>query len=270
MFDRAIGKCLQLLGETAALACAAFLAIVFVVFIGTFLMALMVGVGTARSAEPFLGASKDDYCATWASNAMYGASQRMRGARREVAFITKDVMLGMIEHGVGADRLYFLDRAYSASERDFLTRSVLAGYDAMDAAEKSAPGVTRDAEAWFGRFVQQCMNQPEPHASAGALRHVSQDDKPAHNDCAKPGGDCVKYLRDAGPVAFCQWAAATAGVGAHLKKIGQQQVRLNFPRPLTALERAEMDRWLAFGWQSDLEEYAVPQKAYDVCMREYI
>jgi hypothetical protein len=116
---------------------------------------------TPVAADPWDGSTpKAEVCQVWARNAMYGASQRLRGARPVPVWITKDVLIGMIEHGLGSDRLYFLDsEEYDAADRAFLLESVLYGYGAMDTSIKADPDATHDPVQWHARFVEACMSR---------------------------------------------------------------------------------------------------------------
>lgn len=90
--------------------------------------------------------------------------------------------------------------------------------------------------------------------------------------CAKPGGDCVKYLINAGQGAYCTWAAQMATVGAYARdneaswEALTSSVKPNLDRPLTAFEVDHIQYWLAFGWDSNRPVTSMMDHAYAACL----
>jgi hypothetical protein len=101
---------------------------------------------------------------------------------------------------------------------------------------------------------------------------VGADETP-HNQCAAAGGDCVTYLKQAGPVAYCQWAGGMAAAGAYWRQQGHaadEAIPLTFPRPLTAQEQAHVSKWLGYGYHSGFEPIDAGPHGYNECMKSYI
>lgn len=103
---------------------------------------------------------KAGQCTQWVSNAMYGATQFMRGASREVQYIPKSTLAEMLTRvgTVGSDKLYILaNESYTDDERGFLEESTLFGYDAMSKwKSRNADRLPSHAE-WQRNFAAMCM-----------------------------------------------------------------------------------------------------------------
>jgi hypothetical protein len=103
---------------------------------------------------------KTDRCAEWVSNAMYGATQFMRGASREVEYIPRSTLVDMLTRvgRVGHDKIYILaDEDYTEDERGFLEKSALFGYDAMSSWESRNPGVGPRRDEWQQQLMAMCL-----------------------------------------------------------------------------------------------------------------
>lgn len=87
--------------------------------------------------------------------------------------------------------------------------------------------------------------------------------------CAADGGDCVQYLQDLGPAAFCDWASTFAALGNHKRQVSDAtEVKLVFRRALTPREKATIDYWLGLGWSmSHLQPPQAKATAYQTCMQ---
>lgn len=86
-------------------------------------------------------------------------------------------------------------------------------------------------------------------------------------ECAKPGGDCIEFMQQQGPAAFCDWASAFAALGAHKREQNDSsKVALVFSRELTAREKATIDYWLQWGWDSKQYPPMARQLAFAACM----
>jgi len=107
--------------------------------------------------------SDNERCAFWTGNAMYGASQSMRGAAREVEFISRSTLWAILlrpETG-GDKKLYILDEeGYTDVERRFLERSTLFGYDEMSFWKSRNSGRGPRADRWHERFMAMCLERP--------------------------------------------------------------------------------------------------------------
>ena len=123
---------------------------------GLLLSTLAYGNGLADMGE-------NERCAFWTVNAMYGASQSMRGAAREVEFISRSTLRSMLlraETG-GDKKLYILDEeGYTDVERSFLERSALFGYDEMSFWISRNSGRGPRPDRWQERFMAMCLERP--------------------------------------------------------------------------------------------------------------
>ena len=92
--------------------------------------------------------------------------------------------------------------------------------------------------------------------------------KAAEPECAKAGHDCVEFMQQQGPAAFCNWASAFAALGAHRREQNDPSpVKLVFSRPLTELEQSTIDYWLAWGWDSGAPAPLAHRLAYAACLK---
>jgi len=124
--------------------------------VGLLLSTVAYGNGLAEMGER-------ERCAFWTVNAMYGASQSMRGAAREVEFISRSTLRAMLlRPETGGDRkLYILDEeGYTDVERRFLARSTLFGYDEMSFWKSRNTGSGPRPDLWNERFMAMCLERP--------------------------------------------------------------------------------------------------------------
>lgn len=129
-------------------------------------IALLISI-TSASAQtnaplPSFEEQKAGICSVWVKNAMYGATQKLRGAARETKFITLEILIEMIEHRLGADALYFIEEGYPPHERLWLVTSTLFGYDWMNrwlANNSGAP--LPDPLLVQKAFGEVCLNAPQ-------------------------------------------------------------------------------------------------------------
>jgi hypothetical protein len=101
-------------------------------------------------------------CALWARNAMYGATQYIRGAPREVEFISRTILLDMLRDsgGVGREKLYVLIEAGNTEqERGYLEHSTLFGYDAMAIWKAGNANLQPVRDEWRQHFLAACLSQ---------------------------------------------------------------------------------------------------------------
>ena len=106
---------------------------------------------------------KRERCEFWTQNAMYGASQSMRGAAREVEFISRSTLRVMLlRPETGGDRkLYIVDEeGYTDVERNFLERSTLFGYDEMSFWKSRNADRGPRPDIWHARFMAMCLDRP--------------------------------------------------------------------------------------------------------------
>ena len=102
-----------------------------------------------------------DRCAFWARNAMYGATQYMRGAPRDVEFISRTTLVEMLKDGsgIGREKLYILfEENDSEAELGFLEDSTLFGYDAMSIWKARNANVQPLRDEWRQHFLATCLD----------------------------------------------------------------------------------------------------------------
>lgn len=108
------------------------------------------------------GMSESERCRLWVSNAMYGATQSMRGAAREVEFVPiSSVATFLTRSGSkAADKLYiFFNEGDSAADRDEAEQSILFGYDAMSRWQSLHAGQAPSRDAWRQNLMATCLDQ---------------------------------------------------------------------------------------------------------------
>jgi|SRR5579859_5153394 len=99
----------------------------------------------------------EQYCRSWARNAMMGANVQRRGGRREITYIDENQLRYLLKHQVSGDNLYLLKRESSPAEKRYLEESLLAGYDRMDkwASEHGTDAI--DIANWEAETFEDCM-----------------------------------------------------------------------------------------------------------------
>ncbi|MEO8008559.1 MAG: hypothetical protein ABI728_08580 [Betaproteobacteria bacterium] len=99
----------------------------------------------------------EQYCRSWARNAMMGANVQRRGGRREITYIDENQLRYLIKHQVSGDNLYMLKAERSPAEKRYLEESLLAGYDRMDkwASEHGKDAI--DIANWEADAFADCM-----------------------------------------------------------------------------------------------------------------
>ena len=120
-------------------------------------------ISTSAFAAGLAEMSAKDRCGFWASNAMYGASQSMRGASREVEFISRSTLREILTRPerIGSEKLYIVDEeGYTDVERGFLARSTLFGYDEMSIWKSRDASFRPIRDEWWQRFMAMCLEQP--------------------------------------------------------------------------------------------------------------
>jgi len=129
----------------------------------TILIVLGLLLSTVANGNGLAEMGERERCEFWAGNAMYGASQSMRGAAREVEFISRSTLRSMLLRAeTGGDRkLYILDEeGYTDVERSFLERSTLFGYDEMSMWQSRNTGSGPRPDLWHERFMAMCLERP--------------------------------------------------------------------------------------------------------------
>jgi hypothetical protein len=127
------------------------------------LIVLCVLVPTVASANGLTEMGESERCAFWTQHAMYGASQSMRGASREVEFISRSTLRArLLRPETGGDRkLYILnEEGYTDVERAFVERSALFGYDEMSIWKSRNGRTSPRADLWHQRFMAMCLERP--------------------------------------------------------------------------------------------------------------
>ena len=124
------------------------------------LMVLGLLISTVAFGERIADMGQTDRCAFWARNAMYGASQYMRGAPRDVEFISRGNLVEMMQdsQGVGREKLYIMiEESYTEAERGFLEDSTLFGYDAMSIWKARNANMLPVRDEWRQHFLATCL-----------------------------------------------------------------------------------------------------------------
>jgi len=106
--------------------------------------------------------SAAERCELWSTNAMHGARQALRGAPRQIQYISIPTLMEMVEHfgAVGIDKIYILeDPEYTSEEREFLESSTLFGYDAMWKWKAQYRDDMPLLLEWKDRFMSQCKGK---------------------------------------------------------------------------------------------------------------
>jgi hypothetical protein len=102
----------------------------------------------------------NERCGLWSTNAMHGATQALRGAPRQIAYISMATLIEMVEHfgAVGIDKIYILDDPdYTREEREFLESSTLFGYDAMSKWQATYEDDKPRLWEWIEKFEAECF-----------------------------------------------------------------------------------------------------------------
>jgi len=103
--------------------------------------------------------SPAERCELWSTNAMHGARQALRGAPRQIQYISRATLIEMVEHfgAVGSDKIYILeDPDYTPEERAFLESSTLFGYDAMWKWKTRYKDDAPNLLEWMEQFMSLC------------------------------------------------------------------------------------------------------------------
>ena len=120
-------------------------------------VSLLLGITHAFSAG-LAEMDKKERCEAHVSTAMYGATQQLRGAVRSFQYISLQMFVEMVEHKLGADKLYILQDDYTQEERDFLESASLLGYDRMTQWRKLNPGTQPNIHEWTAAFMDECLS----------------------------------------------------------------------------------------------------------------
>ena len=117
---------------------------------------------TVAFGERIANLGDNDRCSFWARNALYGATQFMRGASRDVEFISRDVLVEMMkdDRRVGREKLYILtEESDTEAERGFLEDAALFGYDAMSIWKARNANRVPVRDKWRQHFLETCLDQ---------------------------------------------------------------------------------------------------------------
>jgi hypothetical protein len=127
----------------------------------TIVMVFGLLVSTAAFGNGLAEMNQLERCTAWTTNAMHGATQALRGASRDVQYISRAVLFEMLEHsgGLGSEKIYILaDDGYTDEERDFLETSTLFGYDAMSSWKSHNADYGPSRDQWRDNFMAVCMD----------------------------------------------------------------------------------------------------------------
>jgi hypothetical protein len=100
-------------------------------------------------------------CASWVNHAMYGATQSMRGASREVEFVARSSLVELLgrSRSPGGNKLYIMvDEGDTEGERGFMEQSILFGYDAMTYWQSRNAGISPSHDEWQRNFMAMCLD----------------------------------------------------------------------------------------------------------------
>ena len=117
-------------------------------------------VSTAAFGNGLAQMDKTERCTVWVTNAMLGATQYVRGASREVQYVSRSTLVEMLMHhgGVAPDKIYLVaDDGYTEEEREFLEESTLFGYDAMSSRRSRNVGPAPRQAEWQRNLMAMCL-----------------------------------------------------------------------------------------------------------------
>jgi hypothetical protein len=117
-------------------------------------------VSTAAFGNGLAQMDKTERCTVWVTNAMLGATQYVRGASREVQYVSRSTLVEMLMHhgGVAPDKIYLMaDDGYTEEEREFLEESTLFGYDAMSSRRSRNVGPAPRQAEWQRNLMAMCL-----------------------------------------------------------------------------------------------------------------
>lgn len=120
------------------------------------LLALLLLVPSLALGSPWSGVPQEEVCTAYATQAMYGASQRMRGSTDEIRWINREMVIEIIEHELGADALYLMQDGLEPEEMAWVEEATLFGWNAMDYVERQGKEM-RDPAVWHKAFYDHCM-----------------------------------------------------------------------------------------------------------------
>ena len=115
---------------------------------------------TAVFGDGFAQKGETGRCGAWVTNAMYGATQFMRGASREVEYIPRSTLGEMLMQAgsVASDKIYILaDEGNTEVARGFVEQSTLYGYDAMSSWKSRNAGLGPSREEWHRQLMAMCL-----------------------------------------------------------------------------------------------------------------
>ena len=112
------------------------------------------------------GVTPAQYCERWRDNALLGARQQLRGASREIQYVSVSALVEMFEHGLDRTKVFVLAGHYTVAERQFLEESALAGYDRMAAFRARHPDGAASYEEWRHAFYEECLDSTQRTSGA--------------------------------------------------------------------------------------------------------
>lgn len=127
----------------------------------TIVMAFGLMISAAAFGDGFGAMGQTERCASWVSHAMYGATQSMRGASREVEFVPRSNLVELLarSRSLGGNKLYILvDEQDTEGERSFMERSILFGFDAMTDWQSRNAGMSPRRDEWQRNFMAMCLD----------------------------------------------------------------------------------------------------------------
>lgn len=112
----------------------------------------------ARAADASAeSTSLEQYCRSWARNAMMGAKVALQGGTRTLAYINENQLRYLLKHQAAGDQLYLLHGDYTAAEKRYLEGALLAGYDRVVDWTRQHGGGSPDTSSWEAQIHEACM-----------------------------------------------------------------------------------------------------------------
>lgn len=125
-------------------------------FAGIIVLVICLGVSCSAMAQD------ESKCELYVRAGMYGATQQMRGAAREIVYIDRSMLIEMIEHGLGGDRIYFFnDPAATDEDKAYNEMAVYNGYDKMAKWKEKHGDEMPHSEQWSAAFMAECMKRSD-------------------------------------------------------------------------------------------------------------
>ena len=124
-----------------------------------YLLGAVMLVSATTYAGEFEKMSTAQRCEWHTKHALYGATQQLRGASRDVQFISREMVAALVEHQLGSEKLYIMNDDDTPEDLEIIRASVIEGYDSMRAWRAGHKDELPDHDAWQMVFRKQCMSR---------------------------------------------------------------------------------------------------------------